>query len=259
MLTIMLAATLGACKKDNGAAPTTTYPLQVKDQLGVSGTITFTQTSSTVTTVDIVVTGGDMVVHPAYIRSGAAIETGPIAITLNPVVGGKSTTRVTTQDNASAINYSQFLGYDGYVDIDESSTVASIIAQGDIGGNVLTSTTQNYVLDSIGGYGVSGTALFTKRTNGNTLVSITLTGGIAGGVYPAAIHLGSVTTVGGGPVAKTLTSVDGTTGKSYTNIRTLDSGTPITYDGLMVYDGYLAVQQSATLPVTICQGNIGTH
>ena len=159
-----------------------------------------------------------------------------------------------------SISYSQLILLDGYVNVHESSTsLGTIIAQGDIGGNVLTSTTKSYTLDSVGAFGVTGTALFSKRLNGNTLVSIALAGAIAGGSYPAAIHLGSVATVGGGPVSKTLTAVDGTTGKSYSNIRTLDDGTAISYDNLLVYDGYIAIQQSAVIPTTICQGNIGTH
>ena len=258
---VTMTMLLGGCKKDSPAAPAkTTYQLAVKDQLGVSGTVTFTQLSSTVTTIDIVLTGGDAASHPAEIRNGAAVEGGTTAITLTPIVGGKSTTQVSTLDNSSIINYAQLIAFDGYIDVHESSTdLTTIIAQGDIGGNALTSTTKSYVLDSVGAFGVSGTVLFTKRVNGTTLASISLIGALSTGTYPADIRLGSVTTVGGGPVTKTLNSVDGTTGKSYTNIRSLDSGTAITYDNILVYDGYVAVEESATLPTVICQGNIGTH
>jgi hypothetical protein len=259
-LAITLIITTGGCKKDTPPAAKTTYQLLVKDQLGVSGTITFTQTSSSVTTVSITLTGSDSAYHPAYIRSNSAIESGGVLITLNPVVGGTSTTQVTALDNHTAINYSQLIMYDGYADVDESSlNLGLIIAEGDIGGNALTSTSINYALDTVGILGVSGTALFAKRVNGNTLVSVSLTGTIAGATYPEAIHLGSVTTVGGGPVAKTLNTVNGSTGKGYTNIRALDDSTVVTYSNLLVYDGYLAVQQSAVLTNTICQGNIGTH
>jgi hypothetical protein len=260
LLAIILAMVVGGCKKDSPAAAKTTYQLMVKDQLGVSGTVTFTQLSSTVTIVDIALTGGDSTSHPAHIHLNSAVEGGAIAVSLNPVVGGKSSTMVSALDNTTAISYNQLLAFDGYVNVHESITnLGTIIAQGDIGGNALTSSTKSYALDTVGAFGVFGTALFSKRVNGNTLVSISLTGAIAGGTYPAAIHLGSVATVGGGPVVKTLTAIDGTTGKSFSNIRTLDNGTVITYDNLLVYDGYLAVTQSAITPVTICQGNIGTH
>ena len=258
-LGISLTLLIGGCKKDSAPTVKTTYTLAVKDQLGVSGTVTFTQLNSATTVIDIVLTGADATSHPAHIHSNSAVEGGAIAVSLNAVVGGKSTTTVTMLDNGTTVDYAQLIAFDGYVNVHESSTnLTTIIAQGDIGGNALTSTSKTYTLDTVGAFGVSGTALFSKRVNGNTLVSIAVTGAIAGNTYPTAIHLGSVTTVGGGPVTKTLNMVDGT-GKSLSNIRTLDDGTPATYDNLLVYDGYLAILQSALTPVTICQGNIGTH
>lgn len=66
--------------------------------------------------------------------------------------------------------------------------------------------------------------------------------------------------VGGGPVVKTLQSVNGTTGKSYTNVTDLNSGVAISYDNWMVYDGYINVYQSAAFSnVIISQGNIGSN
>ena len=260
LLAVSLTTIVSGCKKDTPPAAKTTYPLLVKDQLGVTGTITFEQMSSSITTITIVLVGADSAHHPAYIRSNSAIESGGIAITLNPVISGTSTTQVIEMDNHATINYSQLVMFDGYVDVDESSlNTPLIIAQGDIGGNALTTTNISYPLDTVGNLGVSGTALFAKRINGNTLVTVTLTGTIAGNTYPEAIHLGSVTTVGGGPVVKTLNAVNGSTGKGYTNIRALDDNTVVTYSNLLVYDGYLAVQQSSVSTNAICQGNIGTH
>ena len=83
---------------------------------------------------------------------------------------------------------------------------------------------------------------------------------IAGDVYPATINLSSVATIGGGPVTKTLSSVNGTTGKSYTNIRKLDGGLVITYDNWLVYNGYLNIYQTAAaFENIISQGNIGSN
>ena len=135
-----------------------------------------------------------------------------------------------------------------------------ILAQGDIGGNVITTTNKSFTMSMIDAYGVSGTALFEKRLNGNTLLTITLIGVLAGDTYPASINLGSIASIGGGPVVKTLVSVNGTTGKSYTNIRTLNSGIAITYDNWLVYDGYINIYQSTVLSdVIICHGNIGSN
>ena len=258
---LVLSAMISGCKKESSPPATTTYKLVTTDQLGVSGTVVFTQTSSKITTVVITLTGSDATSHPAQIRINSAVQGGAAAITLNPVTQGNSTTLVSVLDNNNAIDYNQLIAYNGYVSVNESNTNDSlIIAQGDIGGNLLTGTSVTYTLDSVGSLAVSGTALFQQRTNGQTLVSVSLNGAIAGSSYPAAIQLGSVATVGGGPIEMTLNAVSGTTGKSYTNISTLDAGTTITYTNLLVYDGYLAVRQSPAVNSTVlCQGNIGTH
>jgi hypothetical protein len=251
------------CKKDDNTTPRKKdYTLKVKDQIGVSGTVTFTETSSTVTTVTIKLTGASGNSHPAHIHSGAAVEGGGIVITLNPVdSSGNSTTDITKRDDNTPISYDQLLAFDGYVNVHESSTnLTTIIAQADIGSNELTGTQKSYNLNAVNGSGISGTALFEQRKSGNTLVTLSLTGTIAGGDHPAHIHLGSTSTIGGGPIKKTLSDVNGATGKSYTNVRTLDDGTPITYDNWLVYDGYINVHLSmADLTTIIAQGNIGNN
>jgi hypothetical protein len=253
---------LSGCKKDKiNTDRKTSYQLKVKDQLGISGIITFTETSASITTIEIALTGGSSQNHPAQIHLNSMIEKGQTSITLNPVVGGNSTTIVTALDNGTAIDYSQLVLFDGYLNIDESSSNSLVkVAQCDIGGNALTTFKTTYNLNTVGLSGVSGTAVFERRNNGYTLVSIALNGTLNSGTHPAAIHIGSVATVGGGPITKSLNDVDGTTGTSYTNIRALDDATPITYDNLMAYDGYLAIHESAILMTSIiCQGNIGAH
>lgn len=250
------------CTKDETPEPNTTmYDMQVKDQLGITGTVTFTETSSTVTTIEIELTGADSENHPSHIHLNSAVEGGGIAISLNPVVNGFSSTQVTMFDDNSPVNYSQLIVYNGYLNVHQSSSdLGTIIGQTDIGGNALTSASKSYDLNVENASGVSGTALFQKRKNGKTLVSISLTGTISGGTHPAIIHIGSVGTVGGGPTVKTLNPVDGVTGKSYTNLLVLDDQTPVTYENMMVYDGYLAIHQSELLMGSVlCQGNIGAN
>jgi hypothetical protein len=263
VLTMLTAVILlmagGGCKKDNSTttpARTTTYNLMVKDVLGVTGTATFIETSSTLITINIVLTGAPSGTHPAELCMNSAVEGGTVVITLNPVdATGKSSTATTT------MTYAQLIVYNGFIKVLKSSSEPGVIlAQGDIGGNVITSTNKTYTLDTVGVYGVSGTALFEKRVNGNTLVTIMLTGTIPGNFYPATINLGSIASIGGGPVVKALNNVDGTTGKSFTNIRKLDSGIDITYDNWLVYDGYINIYQTAVnLANIICHGNIGSN
>lgn len=253
--------TVGCTKDETPELNKTVYDIQVKDQLGITGTVTFTETSSTVTTIDITLVGGDSDSHPSHIHLNSAVEGGAIALSLNPVVNGYSSTQVTKLDNNSVINYSQLIVYNGYLNVHQSALdLVTIIGQTDIGGNALTNTSKTYNLDVQNASGVAGTALFQKRNNGKTLVTIALTGTIAGGTHPAIIHIGSVATVGGGPAVKTLNPVDGVTGMSYTNLVVLDDQTPVTYDNMLVYDGYLAIHESELLMASVlCQGNIGAN
>jgi len=254
---IIILFTWSGCKKDDSTSKSSTsYDLKSKDVLGVTGKVTFLETSATTATIEIVLNNAPSGTHPAGLYMDSEVENGASVIALNSVdESGKSSTVVTN------MTYGQLIAYDGNIKVMKSSSETGVIlAQGDIGGNVLTTVNKTYTLDTIAALGVSGTALFEKRANGNTLVTLSLTGTINGDVYPATINLGSITSIGGGPVVKTLSSVPGTEGKSFTNIRQLDSGTKITYDDWLVYVGYINIYQIAIDPVNIIShGNIGTN
>jgi hypothetical protein len=258
LLTIIASVILlvaGGCKKDT-PAQNTTYRLMVKDILGITGTVTFTETGSNAATIDIALANAPSGIHPANLYGNSAVEGGPVVIMLNPVdATGKSSTAVTT------MTYAELIAFNGFIKVLKSSNEPDVIlAQGDIGGNMITSFNKKFALNIIGAFAVSGTALFEKRINGNTLITISITGTIADEVYPATINLGSIASVGGGPVVKLLNNVDGTIGKSYTNIQKLDSGIVITYDNWLVYDGYINIYQtSIALSNIICHGNIGSN
>lgn len=256
LMTILLLPT-SACKKDDPTpARETTFDLKVEDVLGITGDVTFVETSATTSTIIVTLNGAPLGLHPAMLCMNSVVEGGQIAVVLNPVDGccGSSSTLVLS------INYDELMAYDGFIKVVKSSTEPNIIlAQGDIGGNVITNTSKSYTLGTVGNYVVSGTALFEKRVNGNTLVTVSLLSTIAGEVYPATINLSSIETIGGGPVTKTLNNVNGTTGKSYTNIRKLDAGLVITYDNWLAYNGYINIYQSSVaFENIICQGNIGS-
>jgi hypothetical protein len=253
---VFLLMQFTGCKKDDVQPNKTDYNLMVKDVLGVTGTATFIETNSTTTTIEIMLFGAPSGSHPAELCMNSAVEGGDVIVTLNPVEGnGSSSTKVTT------ISYAQMNAYDGFIKVMKSSSEPDVIlAMGDIGGNVITTTNITYSLDTIGAFGVSGNVLFQERVNGNTLVTITLAGAIAGQSYPATINLGSVASIGGGPVVKMLSDVNGTTGKSFTNIRKLDSGINIAYNNWLVYDGYINIYQTvAALDHIICHGDIGSN
>jgi len=258
LLSIVLMATLilptSGCKKDEDPVRETSYDLKVQDVLGVTGTVTFIETTSSSATIAIKLAGAPSGSHPAALYMNTIAEGGELVQQLNPIdASGTSSTLITS------LTYSQLITYNGFVRVVKSSNPNVILAQGDIGGNVITKTNKTYTLGTVGNFGVKGTALFEKRVNGSTLVTLSLTGTIAGEAYPATINLSSIETIGGGPVTKALSSVDGTTGKSYTTIRKLDSGLDITYDNWLVYNGYINIYQTAVdFDNIISQGNIGS-
>ena len=261
--------TLASCKKDKTTEVTpdpvvtpdalkTTYTLNVKDVLGVTGTVTFAEVSSgsTNSVVTIKLVGAPASTHPAHIHMNSAIETGGIAYALTDVdAAGNSSTIL-------PISYGGLIAFDGYVNVHlDAATLGTIVAQGDIGGNVFTGNTKSYTLLQDSTTGISGVAKFDQRKNGNTLVTVDLTSGgiLPGGMYPAQINLGSVTTIGSPVVRRTLNPVNGTSRLSITNVRTLNDGAAITYDNWLVYDGFLSVHDAANVSNIIALGNIGAH
>lgn len=256
VVAVILLMLVGGCEKEADPDRETSYTLEVQDVLGVTGTATFIETGTSESTITLELYGAPAGIHPAALYMNTIAEGGAIVVELNPVDdSGTSTTIV------NSLTYNQLIEYDGFIKIVKSSSEPDVIlAQGDIGGNVITDTNVSYTLETMDAFGVSGTALFEKRENGNTLVTLSLDGTIEGEVYPATINLSSISTIGGGPVTKTLNSVDGTTGSSYTNIRKLDDGMNITYDNWLVYDGYINIYQTtAEFENIISQGNIGSN
>jgi hypothetical protein len=255
MSTFVILLLVAGCKKDDAPLRDTSYNLKVEDVLGVTGTVTFTEYNNGTTTIDIVLENAPSGTYSASLCQNSAVEGGATVISLNSVgKTGESSTIVTS------LSYNQLIAYDGHVKVLRSTNPEVILALGDIGGNVITSAKETYALNLVGIYGVSGTALFEKRANENTLVTISLTGTIAGASYPSSINLGSIASIGGGPIVRTLNNVNGTSGNGYTNIRHLDSGIAITYDNWLVYDGYINVYQtSAAIENIISQGDIGSN
>jgi Cu/Zn superoxide dismutase len=229
----------------------------------IAGTASFEErkNGNTLITLRLSTPGGGS--HPAHIHFNSAAEGGGIAIDLANVDGntGLSVKNVKTLNSGTKITYSELLNYDGYINVHESAAnLGTLVAQGDIGGNELTGQSKIYPLLQKDGSGVSGNAKFEKRKNGNTLITLTLSGTPAGGIHPAHIHQNSAAE--GGPIVVSLKDVDGNTGKSLTNVEKFDgaSGAAVTYDELIAYDGYINVHLSAAqLGIIVAQGNVGSN
>ena len=269
ILSYLLLATvllfIGCRKKDPGPQLTITskqYKLFSKSSPAISGTVTFAKRDDGATVLTVQLNGTTAgASHPAHIHANTAAETGGILIDLTAIDGatGKSETVVKTLKDGSAVTYDQLINFNGYVNVHLSnSNLATLIAQGDIGQNELTITSKVYPLRSVSNAAINGTATFTKRVNGKTLVSIALAGTTAGVTSISHIHTNSVAQTGG--VVVDLTSVTGATGKSETSINKLNTGVEITYDELLNFNGYINVHESASaLSTLIAEGDIGRN
>lgn len=117
---------------------------------------------------------------------------------------------------------------------------------------------KSYTLAQLDGSGVSGTVIFAKQNEATTMVTIQLTGTVAGDSHPAHIHSNSASA--GGAIVLDFNPVDGATGKSETMVTAFNDGKPVTYEELIKYNGHVNVHKSATeLAVMLAQGNIGSN
>src|SRR5690606_38283246 len=101
-----------------------------------------------------------------------------------------------------------------------------------------------YALAPVSNPNISGKVTFTKLDATSTLVTIELIGTTAGNTHPAHIHANSASE--GGSIVVGFNPVEGATGMSETTVTALNDGTPITYEGLLEYDGYVNVHLSPT-------------
>ncbi len=229
---------------------------------GISGTATFSERVNgealAVLALDNTPQGGS---HPAHIHMNTAAEGGAIAYTFTPVDGdtGMSASNLAQLDDGTTFGYAQVLDYDGYINVHFSADdLATLVAQGDIGQNELTGESITYELAEVDVPGISGTATFSERVNGEALAVLELMNTPDGGSHPAHIHMNSAAE--GGAIAYTFVPVDGTTGRSASNLAQLDDGTAFGYESVLTYNGYINVHLSADdLATLVAQGNIGSN
>lgn len=237
-----------------------TYNLGPVSNQAVSGTVTFAERDDEMVVITIQLNGAPAGTHPAHIHANTAAETGDIVLDLNDVdASGRSETIVDVLNDGTPVTYEDLLGFDGYLNVHESSSnLATLIAQGDIGQNELTGDKEEYTLNPVSDPAISGVATFAKRVNGETLVTVSLDGTTAGNTHPSHIHAN--TAAQGGGIVIDLNDVDGTTGEARTNINQRNDGTAITYDEMINFNGYLNVHlSSGALGTLIAQGDIGQN
>lgn len=268
MMCLLLASGLiylSGCDDDPGPQLTgdsKTFDLGPVSNPAISGTVTFAERDDDQVLITIQLTGTSSgATHPTHIHANTAAETGGIVLDLTDVNGadGKSETIVNALNDGTPLTYDALLAFDGYVNVHLSeATLGTLIAQGDIGQNELTGDSKEYDLGPVSNPDISGTATFAKRINGETLITVSLTGTTAGNEHPSHIHANSAAQ--GGGIVIDLNDIDGATGESKTNVSQRNDATPITYDELLNFNGYLNVHLSSTvLGTLIAQGDIGQN
>ncbi|GAL67432.1 CHRD domain-containing protein [Jejuia pallidilutea] len=268
ILSILLLPILFLCSCDNDddvvfIGATQTIQLNSVADPNISGTAKFIENEDGSTTVELQLIGtpsGGM--HPAHIHFNTAAEGGGIAVTLGTVNGdtGFSTATFSKLDNDTNVTFEDMLVFDGYINVHLSdSELTTIVAQGDIGQNVLTGASTVYSLNELDVTGISGTATFYERANGEALAILDIANTPVDGMHPAHIHMGSVATAPG-DILFTFDPVDGNTGMSMTNVSELDDETPFGYSDVLTVDGYINVHLSAAdLATIVAQGDIGIN
>jgi len=111
------------------------YILESFDNSGVTGTAAFIPNEDGSTTIYIQLENASQGIHPATLNFGSKDNGGSIAITLTECECAISETVVTQLDNGTAITFVELMSFDGHLNIYESPTDGSIIAQSNIGSN----------------------------------------------------------------------------------------------------------------------------
>ena len=263
---LIVFAFLFGCSEDDSPSATgrsEAFDLASVSGNNVQGSASFIERTDNVVQIDITISGtqqGDN--HPAHIHFESATEGGVIALSLNPIVGssGTSTTEVTTLDNGAPVTYQELINFDGHLKIHLSeSELGTVLSQGDIGGNALTGERESYALAEVDFPGTSGTITFSERRNGLALAMVQIQNDLPGTSHPTHLHLGAV---GDGDVAKGLNRINGDTGLGFTHMEALDNGSGISYEDLIVFDGFVRVHWGTgedSLKLYIAQGNIGSN
>ena len=103
-----------------------------------------------------------------------------------------------------------------------------------------TGRTKSYAIISTDLSNIEGTVEFVENDNSSTTINFTLQNTSASVNNP--IYLRRKTAFQGGDIAVVVGNLDGSTGKSSFNISKLADGQGLTYDQLLVFDGYFAIE-----------------
>ena len=267
LLSLILFGVLFNCESDENTdilnqRDTKVYDLGSVSDPAITGFATFIENTNGTVTIELELSNtieGEM--HPAHLHFNTAAETGAIALTLGTVSGisGKSTVTVSALDDGTPIDYNTLRNFDGYINVHQSeSDLNTLVAQGDIGQNDLTGEVKFYNLSEVDLSGISGTANFFERNNGEALAVLELQGTTVGTSYLANLRENDVVTTGS--ITFTFNDVNGETGLSITNLSNLDGTTEFFgFDALLEYNGHINIQEPDNTMAIVAATNIGSN
>jgi len=241
------------------------YDINEVNASNATGTITFMERFNGETLIEIASGGLEGQAYPAHIHVNTAVEGGDIAISLSDVVDNHSLTNVAALDASAGglpVNYDDLLDFDGHINIHDPADLAQLVAQADIGINELSGREISYDLEERNGSTVSGSITFLERRSGESLARIALVNTTPGLMYPAHIHVGTAAQDEAGLKAVIMNPVNGDTGSSETNIARLDpavGGTPVTFEDLLAFDGYVNIHTTMAELTFLAQTDIGQN
>jgi len=111
------------------------YDLESFNGSGVTGTASLIPNADGSTTIYIQLDNASQGIHPSTVNFGSKDDGGSIAITLSECECAISETLVTQLDNGTQVDFVDLMGFDGHLNIYESPTDGTVIAQANIGSN----------------------------------------------------------------------------------------------------------------------------
>lgn len=253
-----------SCGKDDDSGPsedglsgvTFSVPVLSYASADTIGNIVFQEHVSGAVTVEVSLTGAATLSGGLHSESG--LESGGLLAELAAFdgVAGNSSTYLQQLASGSSITYTEMLALDGHVKV--SDAAGAPLGFADLGPNALTGEQTQYDLFPVSDPSISGTITFYQRENNAAIIAVRMNNVEASANHPSHIH--NNTTIESGTIAVDLTSVRGETGTALTHVEKRNDGAAITYDNLLVFNGYVAVHKSnAEISTLVGQGDIGKN
>lgn len=121
----------------------------------------------------------------------------------------------------------------------------------------VTGKNKLYELRSVSGQNIDGHVKIRERFDGSTQLELVLRNTDPNKTYAASLYFNDV--LEGGELALALTPVNGNSKNSVTEISALDSGTEITYEGLLQFDGHVKIMVEQEAGANVAKADIGQN